>query len=917
MGWDGLEVGRGRPHTAPCRAGRHGPPVLPSVPVPALVADDLAAFRAAIADRYTLLHEVGRGGMAVVYRARDERHQRDVALKVLPPDTADAVARARFAREIAVAAGLTHPNILALHDSGEAAGRRYFSMPFVEGPTLRTRLREHGPLDPAAAVALARELADALAHAHAHGIVHRDLKPENVLLVAGHAVLADFGIARRADAAGDATLTTVDGVVGTRAYMSPEQATPGAEVDGRSDVYALGLVLLETLTGAPSTLLPTLAAALAAGASTPRARGVADPLARVPRALHAALARAVAPAPADRHPDAAAFAEALRVAARQLEADARRAATRPTRALAWSAVALLAASAGGLWLRGRVAAPPAVPVAPRPTAAASTADAVPLAPRRVVVAPLGDAEGDRVLGTMAADWITEGLQGTGLVEVVPTVTALQAWAFARRAGGDPVRALAHETGAAIVVTGSTYARPGGRVALQVQVSDAARSRLIGAVGPLEGPLADPTPVLQAARTRVMGLLARTLDARLAAAPTLGGRPPTFEAYRAFSEGLQGYVTNDFAAAAERFVAAWRRDPSFATALLMASIARSNEGRYAEADALLARLAPQRDALDDADRLWFDYRRSLLAGRRADALAAVRRLAAATPGTKATYNWAVEAMQNGRLGEAAVALDALPGDRGPMRGWAPYWDVRARVHHMAGDRARERRDADAARARFPTRRFALAATVRLLAVEGRTAELRRTLAAARALPPDPFGTTASELALEAGTELRAHGHAADATAVLLDGLAWATEAAARAPSADAAAPERAARAALLHALGRARAAADSAGALAAAPRASDDRLGLAAAAAIRAGDASVAARWEARLAARPARYGMGRAAWHRARLAALRDRPDEAVALLRRAFAEGLECDLWVHRDPDFAALRGRPDFDELARGCAR
>ena len=158
--------------------------------------DQLARLQAALSGRYTIAQELGRGGMATVYLAQDLRHGRSIALKVLRPELATALGPERFVREIEIAARLTHPNILPLHDSGEAGGLLYYVMPYVEGESLRSHLAREGPLPLDQALEIAREVADALGYAHAHGVVHREIKPENILLQSGHAVVADFGIAR-------------------------------------------------------------------------------------------------------------------------------------------------------------------------------------------------------------------------------------------------------------------------------------------------------------------------------------------------------------------------------------------------------------------------------------------------------------------------------------------------------------------------------------------------------------------------------------------------------------------------------------------------------------------------------------------------------------------------------------------------
>ena len=208
---------------------------------------DLAS---SLSDRYQIEREIARGGMATVYLAHDIRHDRDVALKVMHPEVALALGRERFLREVKLTAQLSHPNILSVHDSGEAGDALWYVMPYVEGETLRAHIDKEGRLSIDEAVRLACEAAEAIGYAHSLGIIHRDIKPENILLSRGHAVVADFGIARAIDAARDDHMTASGVALGTTSYMSPEQAL-GERVDARSDVWALGCILQEMLTGSP------------------------------------------------------------------------------------------------------------------------------------------------------------------------------------------------------------------------------------------------------------------------------------------------------------------------------------------------------------------------------------------------------------------------------------------------------------------------------------------------------------------------------------------------------------------------------------------------------------------------------------------------------------------------------------------
>jgi serine/threonine-protein kinase len=286
-----------------------------SLPSAAVLNPFPPELQRALVDRYRMERELGQGGMATVYLARDRRHDRLVALKVLRPEVSGVLGAERFAREIAIATKLSHPHILPVFDSGgiELGGGQpvlFYTMPYVAGKSLRERLRAEPQLPVEEAVAVARQVAEALDHAHRQGIVHRDIKPENILLAEGNALVADFGIARALDVAGGERLTETGVALGTPAYMSPEQGTASTWLDGRTDVYALGCVLYEMLAGQPPFTGPTAQAIMA--------RHAVDPVPRLgtlrstigPR-LERVVTRALAKVPADRFPTAGEFGAAL------------------------------------------------------------------------------------------------------------------------------------------------------------------------------------------------------------------------------------------------------------------------------------------------------------------------------------------------------------------------------------------------------------------------------------------------------------------------------------------------------------------------------------------------------------------------------------------------------------------------------
>ena len=275
-----------------------------------------ADLQSALADSYDLEKVVGRGGMATVYLARDVRHGRTVAVKVLRPDLAATVGSERFLREIEIAARLTHPNILGLHDSGESEGFLFYVMPFLAGGSLRSKLKPRKTVPLNVAIGVIREVAEALGYAHREGVIHRDIKPENILFSEGHAIVADFGIAKAIITAGGENLTKSGFPLGTPGYMSPEQAAGMSRLDERTDVYGIGCVFYEMLVGEPPGLWLT-EEAVRLGRFIDAEPDHRDLLDEVPGRLEQVMVRSLAMRRNDRFATPGEFVDALRQAARR------------------------------------------------------------------------------------------------------------------------------------------------------------------------------------------------------------------------------------------------------------------------------------------------------------------------------------------------------------------------------------------------------------------------------------------------------------------------------------------------------------------------------------------------------------------------------------------------------------------------
>ncbi len=333
------------------------------------MSDSVHRLSLALADRYRIERELGQGGMATVYLAEDVRHHRKVAVKVLHPELSAVIGSERFLKEIELTANLQHPHILPLFDSGAADGLLYYVMPFVEGETLRTRLTREKQLPIADAVRIASEVASALDYAHRRNVIHRDIKPENILLHDGRALVADFGIALAVVQAGGSRMTQTGMSLGTPQYMSPEQAMGEREISARSDLYALGCVAYEMLTGEPPFTGPT-AQAIVARVMTEEPRPIAPQRNTVPPHVEDAVLIALAKLPADRFATAAEFAAALEAegSTRRLQTSARRAtraAPPPARAKALPlvlATTTVLALGFGIWQALRPRPVPAAPL---------------------------------------------------------------------------------------------------------------------------------------------------------------------------------------------------------------------------------------------------------------------------------------------------------------------------------------------------------------------------------------------------------------------------------------------------------------------------------------------------------------------------------------------------------------------------
>ena len=869
------------------------------------VPDSLASLRAALAGRYTIERELGRGGMATVYLARDLKHHRPVAIKVLNPELAAALGVGRFVQEIQIAAGLAHPHIVPLYDSGGADDLLYYVMPQVEGESLRDRLTRESRLPVEEVSAITREVADALRYAHGHGVVHRDVKPDNVLLSGGHALVTDFGVAKAVDAAtGGAPLTAVGIALGTPMYMAPEQAAADPATDHRADLYALGVIAYEMLAGQPPFTGHSRERVLAAHATeAPRPVGELRP--DCPAPLAALVMQCLEKHPDARPPNADALVRSL-----DSTGAPRRAVLRPKRV----AVAL----AGGLLVL--VAAAAAVPGGTRATLITLLRRPDPaLVSGRVLVAPFENQTGDttlRALGAMAADWIGQALALVPGTEVVDPRTALVTEALVERIPWplrmrDRTRAMAQEVGAARVVTGTIY-QEGDSLLFLATIRQVADGRLIRALAPVRASRAGPSRALAQLQRRVAGSLAQVNEAT--GGTTIGSlaEPPSLEAYEEVFRGMEAYFRSDDSGQVAHLERAARLDTTYTTPLVFLALTRTYHLDYAVADTLVRRAERLSDRLTPAERALLDHLEAFLRGDRDRALRAAGRFSALMPGSQESPlllgSVALSMLKPKLVREALARVDP---DRGLNLVAPGYWNFRALAAAQLGDWPRSLAMAREGQRRFPQSASPCELAARALARLGRVPEMEETLATLPGQRDPVIGQAA--LAVKLWGDLRAAGHR-DAAERLIMRYAGLLEPV----RGDTAREARFTRGNVLWRAGRlaeSRAIFTELAVRDTGFRRLRDfaQLGIIAA---KLGDRDAALRAEQALAGTSPRYQRGTPLLLRAEVLAALGERERAVQLLRQGLGLGLGLESLggaLLGNPDLEPLFGYPAFEELLR----
>ena len=699
-------------------------------------------FRSGLSERYLIERELGAGGMATVYLASDLQRGRSVALKVLRPELASLIGPERFLREIEISGKLNHPHILPLFDSGEVEGLPYFVMPFIEGESLRDLLVREGQLAVEQALQITREVADALAYAHAQGFIHRDIKPENIMLSNGHALVADFGIARAVTAAGGANKLTGTGMaIGTVDYMSPEQATGSGQVDARGDLYSLACVLYEMLVGSPPFAASSAQAVIA--------RHLVDPVppirtvrATVPVPVEAAILAALAKSRADRFATVKEFVEALE--GRRPIPSLSHAAPLDPRASSRRRVLMLAGVGGLILVAG------AAYLALRPPR---------LDDHRVLIGVFENRTGEPTLanlGTQAATEVASGLSSLDSVQAVDARSVSADSAAVRDLLA--LRRLARKEGAGSVVLGA-YQRRGDRLEFEVQMTDATTGKVLRPLVPVAGPIAGSARVVAVLRSRVMAGYAAQFDPRFHD-HTAVSQPTNYEAYREFQNGLTaGWTDADMALT--HFRRAIALDSAFSTARIYAATGILS-GSCPVVDSAAAALRAAGAHLFANDQAKLDYGVADCHPDHRVQYSAAQHLFRSAPGVpEYVYLVSTAALVSNNPREALKCRERLERTRDPadanVRMWC--WNTMMHAHHQLGQYREALQLVDRIRAESPDDPLLERYQMRQWAALGDTGRINALIDDRIRKSNQGFMVSAGDDMIWVGEELRGHDHLA--------------------------------------------------------------------------------------------------------------------------------------------------------------
>jgi TolB-like protein len=858
--------------------------------------EPIERLRAALAGRYEILREIGSGGMATVYLATDMRHQRQVALKVLRPELTASLGHERFLQEVRLTAKLQHPHILPLFDSGEAGGFIYYVMPFVDGESLRDRLAREGELPVPEAARLLRDVVEALAAAHAQGIVHRDVKPENILLSGRNALVADFGVAKAVSRAGGHALTTAGVALGTPAYMAPEQAAANENIDHRADIYAVGAVAFELLTGVPPFTGRTPQQILAAQVTEKPTR-LTERRPAVPPGLETLVMRCLEKKAADRwqraeemlpHLDSFTTPDGLTPAAMApVGAKTRRSSWKTIGVPVAAALAVLA-----LWL--------ARPLLRASDDSASEAVAPAGEPRRLIVVPLdniSDGPEEDIWARLAADEIARAIDKPRPVDVVPSVSVRDV----TRALGEnwAVAEVAEGLGARWAVTGS-LARTGNRVRFLLEFHDVRSGDLLRALEPVVGPADSIEAVVGRLADLAAAASVALLDPGRPPWFAAGSLPPSVQVYRNYLTQVELHCRGQWDESVEVGNRIRLRAPDYIPALMqirMTASLRLLPGRQALVDSLTQVLEGMRDRMTAVEAAEQDWMWGRTHGDRSLMMRGAEEMYRLDPSRG--YITGVWNLYDNRLELALERLQSLDLNAHCLRDWATWYWATGSAYHLLSRFEEQLRGAHEGLRRHPGERLILEQELMALAGLGRVEAVDSLLEFIAELPPDPDGGNEGQLAVTASLELRAHGNPQAADDLVQRAIAWY----AQRPSISNG------RAFAFMAAGRW---ADADTLLLANPD-NGGNLSNRGVALAKLGRRDEALEMSRRLEALHVRPGQSGLIAGQAQIAAALGNREAAVALLRRAFDDGFGYGVGFHRDPAYEGMWGYAPWDNLVR----